>query len=78
MARMTLYLNDAEHARLAERAMAAGVSRSGLLRGLIMDVPPVDDLPGRAVAGYTPGRAPNPPPRGGEFSKSDQAGKAKR
>ncbi len=40
MARMTLYLNDAEHARLAEVAEAAGVSRSQYLRAVIMGVSP--------------------------------------
>ncbi len=78
MARMTLYLNETEHARLAELAEDAGVSRSAFLRGVIMGVTPAVD----AVAGTSTlppvTRDSLAPPRGGEFSKDAQVGKAKR
>ncbi len=86
MARMTLYLNDEEHARLAELAEAAGVHRSKFLRDMIMGGTPTvratagdaSKLPPGQLREDTQGPMAGTAPHGGEFSKSDQAGKAKR
>lgn len=69
--------------RLAERAVALGVSRNALVQALIMGADSQGDGIGTPHTGQpwregTVGRAPQPEPRGGAFDKDVQAGKAKR
>ncbi len=77
--RIHFALRDEVAERLATLATAANMSRQAFLQGLIMGVTPaVDAVAASSSKVEINRRARNPEPRGGEFSKDDQVGKAKR